>query len=153
MRQIAEFVGQYRFLSNFYTCTITYDGIIYNSLEHYYVAMKTTDLTVRRFISGIATAGQVKRYGRQNVVVRPDWDDVKLQVMEYGLRQKFTDPELAKLLLSTDDAKLVEGNFWHDYFWGVCSCDKCNYTGYNYLGKLLMKVRSDLKKNINNGQD
>lgn len=148
MKTINRFDDEWRFLSNFWPCVIRYEGITYLSNEHYYVAMKTTDLTVRRFISGISTAGQVKRYGRQNVVVRPDWDDVKLQVMEYGLRQKFTDPELANLLLSTDDAKLVEGNTWHDNFFGVCSCEKCNYTGYNYLGKLLMKVRSDLKKNL-----
>ena len=46
---------------------------------------------------------------------------------------------------TTGDAELIEGNTWHDNYWGVCSCSKCNGRGKNRLGKLLMKVREELR--------
>jgi hypothetical protein len=138
MKTIDDFNGNYRFLSNFYPCTVEYEGITYPSNEHYYVAMKTTDLNLRREVANVSTPGQVKRFGRA-MEIRPDWDSVKLQVMEYGLRQKFSDPSLAQMLKDTGDAQLVEGNTWGDTYWGICKG-----VGHNYLGKLLMKVREDI---------
>ncbi|CAM0109837.1 hypothetical protein VPH166E361_0119 [Vibrio phage 166E36-1] len=64
--------------------------------------------------------------------------------MEYGLRYKFSDtnPSLRSKLLDTSDVELVEGNWWGDKYWGVCLKTG---EGENNLGKLLMKVREDLK--------
>ena len=42
--------------------------------------------------------------------------------------------------------ELIEGNNWHDVFWGKCSCPRCNGGGQNHLGKILMKVREELKQ-------
>ncbi len=155
---INKFDGRYRFLSNFYPSEIEYQGIKYPTNEHYYVAMKINDpqffkgignLNVneaREYISTIQTAGQVKRVGR-TLSVRKDWDSVKLKVMEYGVRQKFTKhPELKEMLLSTENQELVEGNTWHDNFFGSCECDKCGDKGLNHLGKILMMVRDSIKK-------
>ena len=36
------------------------------------------------------------------------------------LRQKFSHPDLAVLLLATGDEDLVEINTWGDTFWGIC---------------------------------
>lgn len=154
---INKFDGRYRFLSNFYPSEIEYQGIKYPTNEHYYVAMKINDpqffkgignLNVneaREYISTIQTAGQVKRVGR-TLSVRKDWDSVKLKVMEYGVRQKFTKhPELKEMLLSTENHELVEGNTWHDNFFGSCECEKCENRGLNHLGKILMKVRDSIK--------
>jgi predicted NAD-dependent protein-ADP-ribosyltransferase YbiA (DUF1768 family) len=69
--------------------------------------------------------------------MRPDWESVKLQVMEDLLVQKFADEHLEKQLQETGDADLIEGNYWGDDFWGV---DK-KKGGKNHLGKLLMKIR------------
>ena len=52
-------------------------------------------------------------------------------------RIKFSDPHLRSLLLATGDAELIEGNWWHDQFWGVC-----NGVGQNQLGKILMAIRN-----------
>lgn len=41
--------------------------------------------------------------------------------------------------MTTGNAELIEGNTWNDTFWGVC-----NGEGENNLGKLLMKVRTNL---------
>lgn len=155
---INKFDGRYRFLSNFYPSEIEYQGIKYPTNEHYYVAMKINDpqffkgignLNVneaREYISTIETAGQVKRVGRL-LSVRKDWDSVKIKVMEYGVRQKFTKhSNLKEMLLSTDSQELVEGNTWHDNFFGSCECDKCGDKGLNHLGKILMMVRDSIKK-------
>jgi ribA/ribD-fused uncharacterized protein len=62
------------------------------------------------------------------------------------LRLKFTqNPELRRRLLDTGDAVLVEGNTWHDNYWGTCTFRRCSKTkGKNMLGKLLMQVRQEL---------
>ena len=67
--------------------------------------------------------------------------------MEWGIREKFKDQKLAEDLLSTGDLELIECNNWHDNFWGSCSCPKCNDSGLNHLGKILMKIRFELKQN------
>ena len=36
--------------------------------------------------------------------------------------------------------ELIEGNVWNDTFWGVC-----NGKGHNHLGKILMKVRDEIR--------
>jgi ribA/ribD-fused uncharacterized protein len=141
MNTIDSFDGEYRFLSNFWPCVVVYDGITYPSTEHYYVAMKTTDPSLRKQASLVSTSGQVKKFGR-TLELRPDWDDVKLQVMEYALKQKFADPELRAKLIATGDAELIEGNWWGDVFWGVCKGK-----GENHLGRLLMKLRKEITSN------
>lgn len=153
---INSFKGRWSFLSNFYPCEITYQGITYPSTEHYYVAMKIkndqmingryyTPADTRELIAKVATPGQVKRFGR-NLKVRADWDDVKLGFMEWGLHEKFNKhADLKEMILQTGDEELIEGNYWHDQFWGVCSCEKCGNKGQNHLGKLLMKIRSEIK--------
>ena len=40
---IDKFDGEYRFLSNFYVCQVTYNDITYNSSEHAYQAAKATN--------------------------------------------------------------------------------------------------------------
>ena len=152
---INSFKGRWSFLSNFYPCEIRYQGITYPSTEHYYVAMKIkndqmingryyTPADTRELIAKVATPGQVKRFGR-NLKVRADWDDVKLGFMEWCLREKFKHVDLKEMILQTGDEELIEGNYWHDQFWGVCSCEKCGNKGQNHLGKLLMKIRSEIK--------
>jgi hypothetical protein len=96
-------------------------------------------------IAHVSTPGQVKRFGR-TLTLRKDWDDVRLKVMEWCLREKFTkNDDLKEMLLQTGDEELVEGNYWHDCYFGVCSCDKCGNKGENHLGKLLMNIRSEIK--------
>lgn len=135
-RVIEGFHGEYRWLSNFEPVQIAFEGILYPSVEHAYVAAKTTDSKLKFTISQMATPGQAKRAGRA-LLVRPDWDNIKLLVMEKLLTLKFTDVRLRKLLHSTRGMTLVETNTWGDRFWGVCG------EGENHLGKLLMKIRDD----------
>lgn len=139
---ISGFNGNYRFLSNFYPSLINFEGIDYPTVEHAYQAAKTLDDDLRKTVVSLS-AGGAKRAGR-NLKNREDWDDVKLTIMLTLLRKKFRDPILASALKQTGDEELEEGNYWHDNFWGSCTCLKCGHKGENHLGKTLMQVRQEL---------
>lgn len=132
---IDSFQGPNRFLSNFYYCTITFEGRVYDTVEAAYQAAKSLDPLTRAAIAHAETPGEAKRMGSK-ITLRPDWEQIKPYVMLSLLMKKFSDPVLQKMLLETGDEELIEGNNWGDTYWGVC-----NGKGKNNLGKLLMDVR------------
>jgi len=137
---ITSFRGEYRFLSNFWPCTVKYCGEVYLSVEHAYQAAKSVDAEVHTTIRRLSTPGAAKRAGRA-IEIRSDWLDVRLDIMEQLVRDKFhRDDELRLRLLATEDATLVEGNNWGDRFWGQCPIG----VGQNHLGRILMRVRKNL---------
>jgi ribA/ribD-fused uncharacterized protein len=89
------------------------------------------------------TPGLAKHMGRA-VELRPFWNDIRNDVMRSLLRAKFSDPELAEELLDTGDKTLIEGNTWHDTYWGATQVDG-KWVGANHLGRLLMLVRKELR--------
>lgn len=135
---IKEFQGKYRFLSNFWPAEVDYNGYLFPSVEHAYQAAKTFDEDAQVEIAEM-TAGQAKRRGK-TVTMRPDWDKIKTSVMFSLLRKKFSKEPLRGSLLATGEQQLEEGNYWGDTFWGVCKGK-----GENHLGKLLMRVREELR--------
>lgn len=142
---IGQFRGQYRFLSNFQPGTVVLDDAEYSSTEHAYQAAKTLNFTQRQQIQAAQMPALAKKLGG-GVDLRPDWESVKYGVMLDLVRQKFTKhADLGQRLLDTKDAILIEGNTWHDLVWGICTCIKHNNTGTNWLGEILMRVRSELK--------
>ena len=159
MKQIDDFRGQYFFLSNFYPVSIEFEGQRYDSVEHAFQAAKTVYATERlQFQRPGITAGQAKRLGRQ-VTLRSDWEANKTLIMMILIRYKFSDVyvPMQGRLLETGDAKLVEGNYHHDNWWGDCYCNDglpdrvrqvkpaCKAEGKNWLGQLLMVVREHLQ--------
>ena len=141
MKAIRGFNGPYRFLSNFWSCTVYLDGIVYRSLEHAYQAAKTLDEDERSWVRASPRTGLAKQKGRR-VTMRGDWDRIKKRVMFKLVKDKFTrDETLGTKLLETGDALLVEDNTWGDTYWG-----KCNGKGKNHLGKILMRVRRELRQ-------
>ena len=77
---------------------------------------------------------------RQNPL-RPDWEEVKDDVMLQALRMKFSqNPDIAKELMATGDAILIE-HTRNDAYWS----DGGDGSGKNKLGLLLMQVREELK--------
>ncbi len=142
---IGEFRGEHGFLSNFSKSPIEYEGEVYPTLEHAFQAAKTRDPEERARIRKTANPVVAKRIGRK-VSLRGDWEEVKGEVMFALLRQKFGIPALREKLLATGEEELVEGNRWHDKYWGRCSCEKCGGAGQNELGKALMLVRKELSE-------
>lgn len=87
-----------------------------------------------------------KRVGK-DVTLRPDHEWIKIQVMAYFVNKKFQEhDELAAALNDTGNLFLVEGNLWHDDIWGNCFCGRpeCKRDGLNWLGIILMTIRTNL---------
>lgn len=140
MEQVNSFSGDFAFLSNFWERPVKVDTLTFASVEHAYQAAKCDDYTdVQKFLNPNLSCAGAKRLGRK-VRLRHDWERIKDEVMLKCVRAKFKDEFLAKLLLNTGDAELVEGNWWGDRYWGVCKGE-----GQNKLGKILMLVRKELR--------
>lgn len=141
---IKGFNGNYRFLSNFWPSEIEFEGMKFPTVEHAYQAAKTTDHELRKLVLTKKTGAGAKSIGR-NLALRDDWEDIKLFIMKTLVRKKFYDPVLRAALLATHTAELVEENYWHDQFWGSCSCVKhAKRKGDNHLGKILMEQRAEI---------
>ena len=148
MKMIDKFDGEFAFLSNFYESPVSDGFTTFPTVEHYFQAAKAVWVKDYDDIQYAKTPGEAKRIGRR-ITIRGDWESIKLDVMETALRKKFAIPELREKLLATGDAYLVEGNHWHDNFWGDCGCEKCKHIhGQNNLGKLLMKIRTDIRESL-----
>lgn len=144
---ISSFRGVHRFLSNFYPAPVLgIDGTAYPSVEHAFQAAKTTDPTLQNMMRS-GTAAQAKALGR-TVRLRPDWEEIKVNVMFQLIENKFSREPLRSQLLATGEEELVEGNTWHDNFWGECRCSSCKGKGekQNVLGRILTAVRSKLRE-------
>lgn len=158
-KNIKGFFGTYRWLSNFHPVQITYEGITYPSTENAYVASKLpvilddpqyktqslslisqreTITELKKMIALISPAAAKKHGGK--IILREDWDSVKLGIMENLTRIKYQDPVLRQQLLDTGDKYIEETNWWGDKFWGVC-----RGVGENHLGKIIMKIREENK--------
>lgn len=136
--EILGFFKEHRFLSNFHLCDIEYEGIVYPSTEHAYQAAKSLDPDVRKQFLPL-TCSKAKQLGRE-IEIRPDWKDIKIDVMLALTRIKYYDhPDLMEKLLNTGERWLEETNYWGDIFWGVY-----NGKGENWLGKCLMRVREEI---------
>lgn len=144
--RIDDFRGDNQFLSNFAPAPVTLEGMEYPTVEHAYQAAKTQDAGERQMIRLASTPDLAKKMSRK-LTRRPDWPEVKVDIMRELVWQKFQGhPDLKELLLATGDAELAEGNTWHDNFWGSCRCAQCAASpGQNWLGRLLMEVRERLQ--------
>jgi N-glycosidase YbiA len=140
--KIDSFQNENRFLSNFYPSVISWEGMIYPTVEHAYQASKTHVKAEKIKIAGIHFPGAAKRAGR-NLTIRPDWEDVKVEIMAELVDFKFRFSDLREKLLETGDALLVEGNQHGDKFWGVC-----DGVGKNQLGIILMNLREELRNEV-----
>lgn len=135
---ISSFSGEYRFLSNFYYCTVVIDGVIFLTSEHAFQAWKMINEENAELVRQCCTPGDAKKLAR-SLPCRQDWELIKVEVMTMVCREKFRHEPLRSKLLATGNQELVEGNTWHDVFWGVC-----NGRGQNMLGRILMDIRAQL---------
>ncbi|MBP3491323.1 NADAR family protein [bacterium] len=114
-------------------------------MESAFQAMKEADPAARANYSHLYPS-EAKKKGK-TCNLRHDWEEVKVDIMYDILKVKFSDEDLKARLLLTGDKELIEGNRWHDNFWGNCICKKCEaIEGKNMLGKLLMKLRRELRE-------
>jgi ribA/ribD-fused uncharacterized protein len=133
--------------SNFAYYPINMNGLYWSTVEHYFQAQKFADKGYQKKIRMAETPTLAAILGRdRKQKLRKDWESVKIEIMRLALIAKYTQHhELGELLLSTNDAKLVE-HTPNDFFWG----DGGNGKGRNILGRLLMEIRQKLRNERNN---
>lgn len=137
---IDSFRNDYEFLSNFSTSPIVAHGWLCATVEHAYQAAKTLDQSWVRHIVTAHSPGEAKRLGNL-APLRNNWKGIRISMMATYLTLKFPESsKLARKLVDTYPATLIEGNTWHDNFWGDCRCGRpaCReIIGENHLGTLL----------------
>ena len=151
---IAFFRDEYRWLSNFAEADIEgIDGYGYSSVEHAYQSAKfygtTRDKAFRDIIMD-GTAREAKIFARKNKkYVRKNFNDTdrKLSLMLKLVSRKFEKHGYLRALLKTGNRPLIEGNEWHDNFWGDCYADT-DIKGENNLGKILVFIREQERKSL-----
>lgn len=120
---------------------ITINGIQWPHSEGYFQSMKAFGTSDWEF-----SKREIQRcdpldswsFG-QKLRLRPDWEQVKDDIMMEALREKFKDPYLKALLISTGDAPLVQLKYCS--YWGSGP----NGRGKNMLGVLLQNLRDEIK--------
>lgn len=133
---------EYGCFSNFYEGPYEIDGLMWPTTEHYFAAQKTQDPELREGIRRASTPSDAKAMGKV-IELRPDWEDVKYDVMIDALTAKFgNNLKLKEILLSTGDALIYEDSPY-DKVWGTGVRGAVG-SGRNLLGKALMQVRQDL---------
>lgn len=111
------------FLSNFYRCNISWQGNIFISSEHLYMARKAlffNDAESFKAILKSPTPFKAKKLGRKvKNFSQEKWDEVKLDIMTEVCYEKFSQNlDLKKELLNTANKKLVESSPY-DHIWGI----------------------------------
>lgn len=153
--------GHYGCFSNWYESSFIYRGVHYTSSEQYMMHQKALlfqDDEIAQKILLETNLLQIKKLGRL-VKYYDDkrWGNARLQIMRRGLRAKFMqNKDILEILLSTNDDILAEAAP-RDVIWGIGlgssnpkSKDPNQWRGRNLLGKVLMKVRRDLRKIVEN---
>ena len=134
--------GEHGGFSNFSAHPFELDGLRWPTTEHFFQAQKFEDEEYREKIRLTPSAMIAAHLGRsRKVKIRPDWEDVKDDVMLRAVRAKFAaHEELRQELLETGDEEIIEKTT-RDKYWG-CGTDG---TGLNKLGLILMAVRDELR--------
>lgn len=133
---------RYGCFSNFSPHGFELDGIYWPTSEHYFQAQKFTGTPHADQIREVKTARDAAKMGRDRKrPLRPDWNEVKDDIMRKAVLRKFeTHADIREILLATNDEPIVE-NSPVDYYWG---CGK-DGSGKNQLGLILMEVREILR--------
>lgn len=133
-------------LSNFSAFRLLWKGTDFDTSEHAYQFEKfqhAEGVMVGEAITQARSAHHAFSIARAHADrVRPDWNDVRVDIMRDILRAKLDQHEyIRRKLLQTGGRSLVE-NSWRDDFWGWGP----NHLGKNMLGRLWMEIRAELRQ-------
>ncbi|MDR6968148.1 ribA/ribD-fused uncharacterized protein [Flavobacterium arsenatis] len=137
--------GHYGEFSNFANYPIKLKNKVWKTTEHYFQAQKFEKQEYQDKIRNADSPMMAAQLGRSRKErILKNWDNIKQNVMYDAVKAKFTQhSDLTQLLLDTKDAKIIE-HTENDNYWG----DGGDGKGKNMLGKILMKIREELKKKL-----
>lgn len=128
--------------SNFASFAVEWRGKLWLTSEHAYQAAKFFNPEIVKEVQDARSAHDAKRIAHLNDdQIRPDWDEVKVSIMEDIVRQKLMQhPYILRKLLKTQDLEIVKDSPT-DSFWGRGP----DGNGQNHLGKIWMKLREEMR--------
>ena len=138
---INSFTENYSFLSNSFLCDMEFEHIPYSNAESCFQSLKFLRPKSRNIFRNMPPR---KAYiqGQEIKRLRAGWEDIKDTLMLQVVTAKFIqNSELEDMLVSTQGKEIINGNLYHDTYWGVCYCGRCQGQGLNKLGRILMAVR------------
>jgi predicted NAD-dependent protein-ADP-ribosyltransferase YbiA (DUF1768 family) len=142
---IDNFNEEFSFLNNSYPSEVFFEGKIYPSIFNAYQASRTVNDFFRKLLQKTQTPEKIYEIAVQ--ITDPiDWNTKRLLIMEKLIRDKFIrNSYLKQELLNTLNRDLLNTfsiKTESNVFWGVFKNE-----GENHLGKILMRVREDIRKN------
>lgn len=143
-----EFVGfyprEFYCLDNFSSFGILYMGKRYPTVEHAYQSLRFAEVApeIEMRIRNALSAHEAQKLAFANRdKQRPDFDSIKITLMEQLLRVKLDqNPYVRKKLLQIPGSCEICEDSPYDSFWGI----GIERTGRNELGHLWMKLRDEL---------
>jgi N-glycosidase YbiA len=134
--------------SNFSAHGFDLDGVWWPTSEHYYQTQKFIGTPYAEQVRQACSPREAANLGRRDVPPRPDWEQIKDDLMRWAVLRKFeTHADIRAILLATGDEEIIE-NSPTDYYWG-CGTDG---SGRNMLGQILMQVRQVLHERAQSEQ-
>lgn len=141
--QVFFYEHDFYVLSNFSAFRLQWCGISFDTSEAAYQWEKFPGhYQLQELIRRANSAHEAFKLAEDSYYLRrPDWDDVKVDIMRNILRAKVEQHSyVRRKLLVTGDRELIEDS-WRDAFWGWGP----NRDGKNMLGKLWMEIRAELR--------
>lgn len=159
MRQTDKFVffwGNNDIYSNFFYAPFRHQGLAFKWSEQAIMYRKAkffgADAIANQILKA-QTPKQCKDLGRSRQIPFNEtaWVAVRELIYKEVLLDKFSNPQLKRKLLETDEKILVEASPF-DKIWGIGLAEDhpnaeipSKWKGLNLLGKVLMEVRKELK--------
>lgn len=159
MKEINEFVffwGKQDVFSNFYYTPFKHQNQLFKWSEQAVMYRKAKLFGADKIAMQIMkaqTPDECKKFGRSRQIPFDEkvWVENRENIYYEVLLDKFSNPKLKNVILTTGDKTLVEASPY-DKIWGIgIDCNHPHATqpskwkGLNLLGKTLMKVRENLK--------
>ena len=137
--------GPLGYLANYSNHGFIKDGVYYKTAEHYYQASKFDDEKIRQKIINSPTPKEASIIGRdRNNIRKKDWSHQKLDEMYMAVYLKFSqNKDIRSKLIETRNKEIREMTTKESY-WGIGP----NLDGINHIGKILMRVRKKVKKEL-----
>jgi ribA/ribD-fused uncharacterized protein len=139
--------GDYKEFSSFFKSPFTVDGKEYRSVANFFHSQKFagSDDAFAEDIRAQANPALTRaKASSKDHMPREDWDTEKTRIMRSGLLAKFSaSSALRRKLLATGDAPIestLEEEMRVKGFWDIGA----DGAGDNYMGQILMSVRSEL---------
>lgn len=138
----------YGVFSNLFVRPVTFQGRTFMTAEHAYQFGKPRKDIVRDWLMAAPSPSllAMAAHGLYHWDIAPGWSKGRYARMHAVVHAKFSQhADLAKILIDTGETRLVECATVDNEVnrrWG-----EVNGRGQNWLGKILMQVRGDLREN------